>query len=126
MFCKAVTRPRARREAAQVVKPPASASETTPKASDPEVVILTTEVVVEKHEAASGSAAVEEGAPPVLDEDSPKDIAKHVSVFNFLSFSCFFMGCATALPIGVAPEASCDWLQSGLGSRVSRAFSRAL
>ena len=126
MFCRTVTRPCARRETVPVVKPAASASVTTPNASDPEVVILTIEVAVEEHAAASGSAAVEEGVPPVLDEDSPKDIAKHVSLFNFLSLSCLFIGCAIALPMGVAPEATCDWLQSGVGSRVSRAFSRAL
>ena len=92
MLHRTVTRLRARREAAPVVKPAASASETTPKASDPEVVILTTEVAVEEHAAARDPTAAREETPLVPGGDSTEDFARHVSVELFCHFLASLSG----------------------------------
>ena len=91
MFCRTVTRLRARREAVPVVTPAATA----PEATDPEVVVLmaqATEVAAEEPAATPDPAAAKEEAPLVPGGDSSEDFASHMSVFNFLSFSCLLSG----------------------------------
>ena len=120
VLCRTVTWFRARRVTAPEVAPAATAPEVTPKATSPEVIIPTaqaTEVMAEEHAATSEPAGTREEPPLVPAGDSTENFADHVSVLELLfCFSCIFIGCATALPIGVAPEATCDCLQSGVGS----------
>ena len=111
-MCRVVTQFRARREAAPEV---VTAPEVTPKATGPEVIAPTapeTEVVAEGGATASEPAGAREEPPLDPATDPMEDYVEHVSVVDFSSvLSCIFIGCATVLPMGVAPEATCDCMQ---------------